>query len=251
MHRTQPELEEMNRWLWRPKPQPGADLRLYCLAHAGGGASNFASWIPVGPHNLEIVAIQLPGRETRLDEEPMHNLTPIAHTIGDLILADDIRPFAIFGHSAGGKLAVHVAAYLNETGRHPERIFLSGAPIDVPSSKNLHLLDQNEFIRAVGERFGALPKQLTDDPEIWSLFERPLRADLEAYETAEMAPRRLPVPLSVITGSRDRVVDAVECRGWQAWSAYPVRYEVLEADHFSYRKQPQLYLAVIAAHLFA
>jgi medium-chain acyl-[acyl-carrier-protein] hydrolase len=244
------ERKQISSWLWLPKPQPGAGLRLYCLAHAGGGASTFASWASASPHNIEIAAIQLPGRETRLNEEPFRSFPPIARAIGEEILSSDDRPFAIFGHSAGAKLAIHVALYLQEADRRPIRVFLSGVPIAVPRSKFLHHLGQNEFIRAVRERFGALPTQITDDQEIWSLFGRPLRADLQAHETDELAPQRLLVPISVISGSRDRVVNAEEQKGWQEWSAYPVQYEALDVDHFAYRKQPQIYLNVIVTHLF-
>jgi medium-chain acyl-[acyl-carrier-protein] hydrolase len=242
----------MSPWLWIPKPQPFAGLRLYCLPHAGGGASAFASWASASPHNVEIAAIQLPGRETRLDEEPLRSFPPIARAIGEEILSSDNRPFAIFGHSAGGKLAIHVASYLQETtDRRPMRIFLSGAPIAVSSPKFLHQLGPDEFVRAIENRFGALPRQITEDQEVWSLFERPLRADLEAHETDEIAPRRLQVPITVISGSRDQVVSAEEQSGWQEWSAYPLRYEILDGDHFTYRKQPQMYLNSILTHLLS
>jgi hypothetical protein len=74
-------------------------------------------------------------------------------------LADDIGPLQFLG-IVRRQLAVHVAAYLNELDGTRSG-FSSRRSDDVPSSKNLHHLDQNEFIRAVGERFGALPKQLT------------------------------------------------------------------------------------------
>jgi len=238
----------MKGWLWLPQPKPSAHLRLYCLAHAGGGASTFASWTSACPRDIEIAAIQLPGRETRLDEEPLRRFAPMARAIGEIISLDH-RPFAIFGHSAGGKLAIHVALRLQDIDRRPVRVFLSGAPVTVPRSKFLHQLSQDQFIQAVGERFGALPSEITNDPEVWSLFERPLRADLEAHETDDAVPCRLPVPLSVISGSRDHVVDIGEQKSWQAWSEYPVDYETVDADHFSYRKQPKAYLEIIARHL--
>src|ERR1700692_1722036 len=111
------------RWIWLPKPRPEARLRLYCLAHAGAGASTFASWAATAVPEIEIAAVQLPGRETRLDEEPYRELTPCAQSIGELISIADARPFALFGHSVGGKLAVHVAALLESTARRPVHLF--------------------------------------------------------------------------------------------------------------------------------
>jgi surfactin synthase thioesterase subunit len=178
----------------------------------------------------------------------MRRFPAMASAIGELV-ASDHRPFAIFGQSAGGRLAIHVASYLQDIDVRPKRVFLSGASMTVPCSRFLHQLSRDQFIDAVGERFGALPAEITGDPEVWSLFERPLRADLEAYETDDAPPRRLQVPLSLIHGNRDHVVDIGEQRHWQMWSAYPIQYEVVDADHFSYRKQPKIYLEIIAAHL--
>lgn len=238
----------MKGWLWLPQPRPDAYLRLYCLAHAGGGASAFAGWTSACPYNIELAAVQLPGRESRLNEEPLRHFSEMARPIGEVISADS-RPFAIFGHSAGGKLAIHVSSYLQDIGRCPLRVFLSGAPTTVPRSCFLHQLGKDQFIRAVCDRFGPLPAEIIDDPDVWSVFERPLRADLEAHETDDTPPRRLRVPLSVISGNRDHVVDSLEQRHWQAWSLFPVRYEAVDADHFSYRRQAKIYLDVIVRHL--
>ena len=240
----------MRHWIWLPHVKSAAKLRLYCLPHAGAGASTFASWIPVCPEDIEIAVIQLPGREARLDEEPIRDLPTMARAIGEVVSLDD-KPFAIFGHSAGGRLAIHVASHLEAIGLHPARVFVSGASMTVQISGFLHRLSRDQFIQAVGERFGTLPPEITDDPEVWRLFERPLRADLEAYETDNLAPRRLQVRLSVIFGKRDRVIDFGEenKNNWQAWSAHPIQYELIDADHFSYRKEPKAYVDIIAAHL--
>ena len=238
----------MTHWIWLPQVKPDAKFRLYCLPHAGAGASTFANWTSVCPEKIEIAVIQLPGRETRLDEEPIRHLPAMARAIGEVIALDD-KPFAIFGHSAGGRLAIHVASYLEDIGLHPARVFVSGASMTVQPSGFLHQLSRDQFIQAVGERFGTLPPEITDDPEVWSLFERPLRADLEAYETDNVAPRRLQVPLSVIFGKRDRVIDFGKENNWQAWSAYPIQLVLIDADHFSYRKDPKAYVDIIATHL--
>jgi medium-chain acyl-[acyl-carrier-protein] hydrolase len=240
----------VTKWLWLPQPRPAACLRLYCLAHAGAGASVFAAWGLAAPRELEIAALQLPGRETRVDEEPLRTLASAAELIAEVIASNDKRPFALFGHSLGGKLALRVALLLEKTDHRPSHLFVSGASAaSIPQDKWLHKLDDDQFIRSVANRFGGLPTQITDDQKIWSLFERPLRADLEASETDTLTPRPLGVPLTVISGTRDTVVYGNEL-SWQAWSNQLVHYERIDADHFSYRTEPRLYLEVIAKHLF-
>lgn len=239
----------MTKWLWLPEPRPTACLRLYCLAHAGAGASSFATWSRLAPRDLEIAALQLPGRETRGDEEPFRTLGSAAESIAEVIVSNDKRPFALFGHSLGGKIAVRVALFLEKTDHRPVHVFISGASTaTTPRDKWLHKLDDDQFARSVANKFGALPVQITSDPQTWGLFERPLRADLEASETDTLSPRPLGVPLTVISGARDAVVYSNE-RSWQAWSNQLVRYERIDADHFSYRTEARLYLEVIAKHL--
>jgi surfactin synthase thioesterase subunit len=148
------------------------------------------------------------------------------------------------------KLAVHAASLLEDGIRRPAHVFVSASPV-VPRDRFLHKLDDAAFIRAIASRFGALPAQITDDPEIWDLFARPPRADLEALETDEQPQRRLDIALTVISGSRDTVVTGLELRGWREWSSSPVHFEALDADHFCYRTQPQQYLGVIVKRLFA
>jgi medium-chain acyl-[acyl-carrier-protein] hydrolase len=239
----------MSEWIWIPRPRPAARLRLYCLAHAGAGASAFAHWAYRGPDDIEIAPVQLPGRENRMAEEPLRRLAALAEQIAATILAADERPFALFGHSAGGKLAMHVAARLSDGPRSPEHIFVSASPVAMSRLKPLHRLDRQEFIQGVSERFGALPPQLFEDAEVWDIFERVLRADLEALETDELAPRPLDVPLTVIGGARDTVIRLDDLAGWQAWARRPVRFATLDADHFSYRSEPAPYLRLIASGL--
>jgi surfactin synthase thioesterase subunit len=231
------------KWLWLAEARPQARLRLYCLAHAGAGASTFARWAAVVPPEIEVAPIQLPGRETRADEQPLRQFAPAVEAIARVIKLDE-RPFALFGHSVGGKLATHVAMGLESGSRRPLHLFISGTPV-VPRERFIHTLQGAFFARYISERIAPLPAELTNDPQLWSFFERPLRADIEAHETDEQAPRKLAVPLTVFAGTRDRVVTEAELAGWQDWSAQPVRHERVDADHFSYRNEPQEYLRTI------
>jgi medium-chain acyl-[acyl-carrier-protein] hydrolase len=234
---------------WLPEPRPRARLRLYCFAHAGAGASTFGRWGAAAPSDIEIVAIQLPGREARMDEAPFRKLTDAARRIGEAIAGADTRPLALFGHSAGGKLAAHVALRLQGTARRPVRLFVSAGPVSVAREDWLHHLDESQFARAVAKEFGALPAEITADPELWQLFETPLRADLEALETDEITTMRLNVPVTVISGTRDDVVEPDDLAGWKA-CADRIVYATVDADHFSYRTSPGAYFDVIARQLF-
>jgi medium-chain acyl-[acyl-carrier-protein] hydrolase len=237
----------MTEWFWVPQPRPDASVRLYCFAHAGAGASTFLSWGAAAPPDIEIAAVKLPGRESRLDETPLTRLAAMAELITAALARNADRHFGLFGHSAGGKLAIHVTANLEGMGLLPRHTFVSGAPANVAVEPIFNLTDE-EFREAIACRFGPLPPHITDDPEVWRIFERPLRADLEALATDDLLPRPLATPITVIRGLRDWVIKAEEMEGWHKWSSSP-NYEVVDADHFSYRTDARPYLSVIAKAL--
>src|SRR5882762_8606158 len=59
-----------SRWLTVFRPLASPRLRLICLPYAGAGASAYRRWPEVAPPGVEIVAVQLPGREDRIREPP-------------------------------------------------------------------------------------------------------------------------------------------------------------------------------------
>lgn len=238
----------IDQWFWILRPRPLAACRLYCFAHAGAGASTFALWANAAPAEIEIAAVQLPGRETRLSEPPLDSFVASALAVADHIAAEPDTPFALFGHSAGAHLAVRVASQVLERRLPLTHLFVSGASCN-PPAESIYRLNGAAFLRRISDRYGALPLELTADMKVWTMFERVLKADLKALETDVPQARPLAVPITVISGNRDKVVDSSNLHLWQSWSREKVRFEVLDADHFSYRRETSSYLSVIMRHL--
>lgn len=96
----------LQRWLpycrlnvGRPK------VRLLCFPHAGGSARVFDKWPERLPWSVQVCAIQLPGREMRLNEPPITRMTHLLEEFAKVLLPWIDRPVALFGHSLGAKIA--------------------------------------------------------------------------------------------------------------------------------------------------
>jgi acyl transferase domain-containing protein/surfactin synthase thioesterase subunit len=111
-----------------PRPNPSATVRLFCFHYAGGGAATFRPWADALDPAIELVAIDPPGRGSRVGEPPIENLdTFIGSVIAALAPYLD-KPAALFGHCLGALLLFETARQLAARGPLPlAHVFVSGA----------------------------------------------------------------------------------------------------------------------------
>jgi len=92
----------VGKWLIAPRPNPDARARLFCFPYAGGGLGSFRSWGRLFCDSVEVVAIEPPGRGTRINETAIGDLdTFVEHLLPEMVGWLD-RPSAFFGHCLGG-----------------------------------------------------------------------------------------------------------------------------------------------------
>jgi pimeloyl-ACP methyl ester carboxylesterase len=117
-----------NPWICPPGGSPRARLRLFCVPHAGGGASLFRHWQSGLPEDLEVCGIQLPGRENRSRETPLSDLASIVRGLGQALHPIALSgPFVLFGHSMGALIAFELVRWLQEHRRiRPVHLIVSG-----------------------------------------------------------------------------------------------------------------------------
>ncbi|HEY0697125.1 MAG TPA: thioesterase domain-containing protein, partial [Micromonospora sp.] len=95
-------------WFVSTGTRPDAPTQLFCLPYAGAGAGAFRLWpAAIGP-DVEVLPVQLPGRENRIMEDPRFTVAEVAAAIAER--AD--RPYGIYGHSMGGRLGFEVVREL-------------------------------------------------------------------------------------------------------------------------------------------
>ncbi|GLQ87762.1 thioesterase II family protein [Dyella flagellata] len=196
-----------NPWFQLRSPAPNAALRLFCFPYAGGSASVFHDWPELLSHDVEVIAVQYPGRGYRFGEPLIASCANMVAAMVPSIVPWLSKPYAFFGHSNGGLLSFELALTLQRMG-HPGPVhhFISGkSPVHLPRRrKPLHNLTEEAFIHEL-RNLGGTPREFIDDPELMRLFLPILRADFALGETYSYAWRgkRLKTAVSYLYGRQD------------------------------------------------
>ncbi len=242
------------RWLAGRELSPGADFRLFCLPYAGGGAAVYRGWQEMAPAGVQVLAMELPGRGTRLREAPFLRLAPLIRSVADTLTDALDRPYALFGHSMGGLLVFELARALRRRPvRQPAHVFVSaaGSPGTPPTRPLLHCATDDEIRQRLAE-LGGTPPDLLDNVELMELMLPVLRADFSVLETYEHRPEApLSTPLTVLGGRADRIVPPKALDGWQRHTSAGSRLCLFPGDHFFLHRTAADVLATVVRDLGA
>jgi surfactin synthase thioesterase subunit len=184
----------MSAWLQCAEPRSAPRLRIVCAAHGGGAASAYAEWHHDLPDDIEVWAIQYPGRENRFLEPTVASVDAVVAGVGPEV-ADLVgeTEFALFGHCFGALVCYELAQWLRARGhRGPELLVVSGRgtpdlQYPQPPGGPVHLMSDADLTRYIGE-YATVPEELLTDPELVELLLPVVRADAEADSTYRHVP---------------------------------------------------------------
>lgn len=224
--------DQTARWIHVLRACRAPRTRLVCVPYAGAGATVFASWIL--DHDIEVCAVQPPGRQERLRERPVESIDAMAD---GLLAALDSRgplPTAIYGHSFGAVLAFEVARRLDELGRSVLSLIVGGRePPHLPRRHPPigHLTD-DELLQAIHARYGT-SLALLRNQELMSVVLPALRSDIRALEGYRHRDHAvIDAPITVLRGLRDATTRAEDCAAWGALSRASTTVHEIDAGHF-------------------
>jgi len=241
-----------NAWLVCPRPNPRASLRLFCFPHAGGGVSAFSTWTPDLLPGVELCLVQLPGRENRIQEPPVKQLSVLVRMVADALGPAMTCPFAFFGHSMGALIAFELARELRRQGRRmPQYLFASAhrAPQLENTSRQLHTLPDGELIQEMAEMNGT-PAAILDNQEFMQLVLPIFRADLELCETYVYTDEYpLGCSISAFGGTKDPEVTWEHLISWQQQTCMTFTVRMFPGDHFFIQQARATVQQDIALHL--
>ena len=241
------------KWFLRPGARQDDGVRLFCIPCAGYGAAMYRSWINARPGILDVYPVQPPGRANRLGEPAVASIPDLAARLAKAIAPLTDRPYAFFGHSFGATLAAFTCLELERAGYPvPVHLFLSArhppnCPSPVPPMS--HMSD-DEFVSEINTRYGGIPEQILNEPDILAMLLPALRADIRALELIEgQRAVDLPSPITTFGGLSDSIISADLIDYWQDWTASGYRRRMFEGDHFFLDNQRDALLDEIAETL--
>ncbi|HEX2571974.1 MAG TPA: alpha/beta fold hydrolase [Polyangia bacterium] len=240
-------------WVVIPRPVIRPRLSLFCLPYAGGGANIFQSWPTQLPPDIEVAAIQLPGRGMRFREPVFRQIGPLCDAL-EAALEPFLSPapFALFGHSMGATIAFELCRRLRRRrGPMPVHLIVSGrgAPQFVDEGPPIYKLPEAEFIRKISSQ-GGTPREVLDNAELMSLLLPILRADFEVVETWQHTPEPpLDVPITVLGGHQDELAPPHELAGWREHTTREFATHLFPGGHFFLHSAAVPVLTVVARTL--
>jgi medium-chain acyl-[acyl-carrier-protein] hydrolase len=238
-------------------------LRLFCFPFAGGGASVYRSWSVNLPAWIEVMPIQLPGREERFGDAAFGSVDQMLASIVPCVSPLLDGPYAIWGHSAGGIMAHALAVELCRNGFGMPAHLLIGAcraPAiwdDAPRSDSwrIHSRMPQEVLAAAVARMQDEGSELTAHPELLALVLPTLRADLAVSESWvekwSREPTQLTCPVSVFAGADDTTVPISELMRWAGVTSGPFGAQSVPGRHFFLRDSEKRLTEAIIGRLKA
>jgi surfactin synthase thioesterase subunit len=223
--------------LRRTRFRDGAVVQLFCVPNAGNGPAVFRGWADRLAPEIEVIVVELPGRESRFHEPPYSSMDQLVRDLAGAViesLSKD-RPFAFFGNSMGSIVVFETLHEIRRrTGREALHLFVSacGAPHCRSILPPMGHLEDEELIREVNTRYGGIPAAVLADKEFIALTLPTLRADiclLEAYRQDEL--QLLACPITAFAGRFDATVPLSQVEAWREQTSCAFQSFLLEEGH--------------------
>ncbi|KDB25511.1 hypothetical protein H109_02623 [Trichophyton interdigitale MR816] len=242
-------LADISAWFIRgknvvvPKDQPP----LLCIHPIATDASFFAPYLIKPPQGLDSIAVQIPGRDNRIDEPIPSNISEIVSGILEEMEPAIGNPVIIWGHSFGGIVAFETIRELRRRGVHPlprlvvtatvaphllhswqkrptmQRLFAESVEVDYAIS-TLRAVDDAAFVRSI------LPNFRRDAP--W----------FSSYEYISEEP--LNVPITAFAARHDDFVYPDQVKAWEEQTDQ-FEFTEVDGDHWFIRKHRDLIQATL------
>jgi medium-chain acyl-[acyl-carrier-protein] hydrolase len=225
-------------WIAYARPNPAARVRLFLFPHAGGSAIMYRSWGEVLAPYAETFPIELPGRGRRQREPAFRRVAPLMEALCAALSPYLDKPYALFGHSLGARLAYEFASCLAERAA-PAACHLFVAASHAPFARRRRTsydLPDWDFRAELRFIAGSAPEAQVSPGLLEALLPL-LRADFElndTYERGQFSP--LGMPIDAYGGQSDPGVKYDDLVEWRSLTTRRFRVRLIPGDHFFFHQ---------------
>ncbi len=242
-----------------PSPAPGdwcvrlggianAPRRVICFPNAGGNAAMFRPWLKNAPLDVELFAIQFPGRQKRIREPPLRDFGAAIKALLPVVVPLTGPGTVYFGDCTGALFAYELIRALEAAqATGPGHLVASccRAPDLPPRHPVLHRLDDiglTEQIRALG----FAPEWLLNDTPLLESFLPLLRCDFELVEPyRHRADPPLRVPITAVAGAHDKITPLTDAAAWKAHTRDVFEFVEMDGNHDLPRTHPDEMMTLV------
>mmetsp|Transcript_12873 Transcript_12873/g.17592 ORF Transcript_12873/g.17592 Transcript_12873/m.17592 type:complete len:353 (-) Transcript_12873:228-1286(-) len=224
-------------------------MRLICFTNAGNeenvysvegvGArkvSTLLDWCRA--NNVEMLAVQLPGRGARKEERCLNSTSEVAEAVLQVLGSKIVKvPYCVIGHSVGTWCAFEMLSLAREKGfPMPLKVFFSCFPSpDIPEDrrpwKRSRLMRDQEFM-AEARMWDV--NEVVFQEDMWKLYSPLMRADFRLFDEYEFSREgELPFefPITTFVGRQDKKVKKPMVAGWQKFTIAPFEVHDINGNH--------------------
>lgn len=208
----------------------------------------FQGWDRFLAPDVEFMGVRLPARDSRFGEVAIEDWDELVERVASALAPSLDRPFALYGHSFGARLAFQLAEHVQGMPNSQLQLLaLSGCS---PRHRGffqpgLGEMPKPAFFSRLGE-LGGMPPEALEEPAFLALIEPALRADIRLSEAwHDLAADRVDVPIVAFAGTRDTLAPPPQMREWADATRRNFVFHELPGDHFFVRDHASAVLAAI------
>lgn len=195
----------------------------------------FRTWPKNLPPDVELLAVQLPGREKRIQDPPCRDMGAIVRNLHAALLPYLDRPLAFFGYSMGTRIAYELAREIRKQHNiEPAHMFIAACKAPhIPEAPNPRfILPDSEFTEALRD-LGGTPDEILDNRELMELCLPAIRADFALKEGYVYTPcEPFSCPLTAYCGDNDNEAPPAETAPWSETTMGTFRMKIFAGEHF-------------------
>jgi acyl transferase domain-containing protein/surfactin synthase thioesterase subunit len=224
------------------KPKKTAKIRLFCFHELGGSAYVFRDWSDNLSLDIEVIPIELSGREGEITTNPLTNFTDVIKSLDAVISGYLDKPFAFWGTSLGAFIGFELAHLLKKKyGLLPIHFYVGGAL--TPGALIAKIPDlltmSNEEIMQQFLAVSGVPDALKSDEYLMAIICQRLHLDIKvllSYNQQYSQNQPLNCPVTTIGGLEDAEITPEEMAKWNKYTTQDCQCYLVHGNHGSFLK---------------